>query len=364
MSSLVDRLDAAQRRWRPAAFTVGVFCKAGDDQAGYLSTLLSCYAFLAVFPLLLVLASVLGIVLRDDPGAQQWVLHSALADFPVIGTQLHANIHSLTLTRTGFGLTIGLIGTVWGARGLSTSAQWVCNSIWAVPYTRRGSWVHQQALGLALLGVIAASVLVTGAVSSVAGVGDGHAVWVEWIGAAGSTLVNAALFSLGFRLATAREVPTRSLVRVAVVTAVAWQALLTLGSYLVAHELRHSEDLYGVFGLVLGLMAWLHVQSRVTVLALEIECVRVRRLWPRTLDGPRLEPGDVRAFSAYALTQQRRENMVISVDYALADGSQPSAGTRASTPAKSVPAGRVPKTRPRSPARREAQNASATEDGA
>jgi YihY family inner membrane protein len=364
MSSLVDRLDAAQRRVRPAAFTVAVFCKAGDDQAGYLSTLLSCYAFLAVFPLLLVLATVLGIVLRDDPGAQQWVLHSALADFPVVGTRLHANIHSLTLTLTGFGLTIGVIGTVWGARGLSTSAQWVCNSIWAVPYTRRGSWVHQQVLGLALLGVVAVSVLVTGAVSGVAGVDESHPLRLEWIGAVGSAAVNAPLFGLGFRLATAREVPTRSLIRVACITAVVWQGLLTLGGYLVSHELRHAEDLYGVFGLVLGLMAWLHVQSRVTVFALELECVRVRGLWPRTLDGPRLEPGDMRAFTAYAPNRQRRDNMLISVDYALADGSQPSAGTRASTPPKSVPASRVPKARPWSPASREAQNASATEDGA
>jgi membrane protein len=370
MSSLLERLDAAQRRVPPVAFVVAVFRKAGEDQAGYLSTVLSFYAFLAIFPLLLVLATVLGIVLSNDTSAQQTVMHSALTDFPVIGTQLRANVHSLD--RTGVGLSVGLVGTVLGARGLSTSAQLAFNTIWGIPYARRGSWFHRQGRGLALLSVIALDVLVAGTLSSVSGVGDGHALWVEWIGAVGATLVNAALFTLGFRLAMARVVPTRGFVRAACATAVVWQALLSLGSYLVDHELRNSEDLYGVFGVVLGLLAWLHIQARVTVLVLEADCVRERKLWPRTLDGPKLVPADMQAYTSYAQMQQRRDNVHISVsyeadygaDYAPAGISQLSAGTRVSTPSKSVPAARVPKAKPRSPSRREAQKASATEDGA
>lgn len=363
MSSLLDRLDAAQRRVHPVAFVVAVFRKAGEDQAGYLSTLLSFYAFLAIFPLLLVLATVLGIVLSDDPSAQHTVLSSALTDFPVIGTQLRTNIHSLD--RPGLGLTVGVIGTVLGARGLTTAAQATFNTIWAIPYSQRPSWIHRQARAVLLLGVIALDVLVNGAFSSVSGVGDGHALWLAWLGAAGSTLANAVLFTLGFRLATGRDVPTRAFVRSACATAVVWQALLSLGSYLVDHELKHAEDLYGVFGVVLGLLAWLHIQSRVTVLLLEADCVRARRLWPRTLDGPNLVPADVEAFTAYAKMQQRRRDVVrISVDYEPAAVSQPSAGTRPSKASKSVPAAKVPKAKPRSPSKREVQKASATEDGA
>ena len=345
------------------AFVVAVFRKAGEDQAGYLSTLLSFYAFLAIFPLLLVLATVLGIVLSDDPSAQQSVMHSALTDFPVIGTQLRDNVHSLN--RTGVGLSVGLVGTALGARGLSNAAQSTFNTVWAIPYARRPSWLHRQALGLALLGVIALDVLVTGALTTVSGVSDGHPLWLEWLGGIGSTIANAALFTLGFRLATAREVPTRSFVRAACLTAVAWQALLSLGSYLVDHELKNSEDLYGVFGVVLGLLAWLHIQARVAVLVLEADSVRQRRLWPRTLDGPDLVPADLRAFTSYAQMQQRRRDVVrISVDYELPETSQLSAGTRPSRPPKSVPVGKVPKAKPRSPSRREAQKASATEEGA
>ncbi|HEX4790000.1 MAG TPA: YihY/virulence factor BrkB family protein [Actinospica sp.] len=314
MPTLIARLDAAQRRMRPTAFVVAVLRKSSEDQAGYLAVLLSFYAFLAVFPLLLVLATVLGIVLRDHPGVQQDVIHSALTDFPVIGTQLRANVHSLN--GSVFGLTVGLIGTVWGARGLSTCAQTACNTIWAIPYSRRPSVLRRQLRGLALLGVIVLNVMATGALSDLSAVGGGHPLWLEWTGAAATTVVNAVLFGLGFRLAIAREVRTREFVPAACATAVVWQALLSLGSYLVQHELRHAEDLYGVFGLVLGLLAWLHVQARVTVLLLEADCVRVRGLWPRTVDGPELVPGDKRAFDAYAAMQQRRPGDIrILVEY-------------------------------------------------
>lgn len=352
MPRLLDRLDAAQRAFRPAAFAVAVWRKAGDDSAGYLSVLLSFYAFLAVFPLLLVLATVLGLLLRNDPHAQQSVLHSALSEFPVIGTQLKANIHSLS--GTGFGLTVGLIGTAWGARGLSAAAQWACNTVWQIPYTRRPSWLHRQGRGLALLAVIVVDVLANGTLTTVSGVSDGHSLAVEWIGAIVSTLVNAAFFTLGLRLAIAKEVPVWSFLRAACATAVVWQALLSLGSYLVGHELRHAEDLYGVFGIVLGLIAWLNVQARVTLYLLEADCVRARKLWPRTLDGPRLVPGDLRAFESYAKAQQRRSSVRISIDYIHPDGlnaydeatSQWSAGTRSSTPSKSTVPAKVPKASP------------------
>jgi uncharacterized BrkB/YihY/UPF0761 family membrane protein len=313
MAATRARLDASLRRTRPTAFAAAVWRKAGDDHFGYLALLLAAYAFLSAFPLLLVLATVLGIVLRDHPNVQQEVMHSALTDFPVIGTQLRTNIHSLG--GTGFGLGIGLIATAWGAHGLATSTQFVFNTVWAVPYTRRPGWLVRQARGAALLAVVAVDVTVTGALSSVSGVGVAHGLPVQWLGAIASTVISALLFTLGFRLATAPQIPVRDFVRSACAAAVVWQCLLSLGTFLLDHELRHAEDLYGVFGLVLGLLAWLTVQARVTLLLLEADCVRARRLWPRTLLGDGLLPGDRTAFDDLARTQQRRPGMRIEIAY-------------------------------------------------
>jgi membrane protein len=48
-------IDRLQQRHRPIAFAVAVVKKFSDDQAGNLVALLTYYAFVAIFPLLLAL---------------------------------------------------------------------------------------------------------------------------------------------------------------------------------------------------------------------------------------------------------------------------------------------------------------------
>lgn len=91
VTRFVDPIDAAQRHrpWR--AFPVAVVKKFGDDGGGNLASMLAFYAFLAVFPLLLVLTTVLGYVLSSANGLRTRILDSAVVDFPVIGPQLRTN---------------------------------------------------------------------------------------------------------------------------------------------------------------------------------------------------------------------------------------------------------------------------------
>src|ERR1700746_968432 len=90
--NVVDRLlrpmdrSAPRRAW--CAFPYAVNKKFGDDQAGNLAALLAYYAFLSIFPLLLVFTTVMAYVLRGNPHLQQRILHSALVEFPVVGDQL------------------------------------------------------------------------------------------------------------------------------------------------------------------------------------------------------------------------------------------------------------------------------------
>lgn len=320
---VTDGLDRLQRRSPSCRFVLAVLRKFADDQAGNLASLLAYYAFLAIFPLLLVLVTVLGIVLRDDPSAQQRILHSALIDFPVIGTQLRTNIQSLG--RGGVGLVVGLIGTAIGARGVSIVAQRAFNKAWAVPYARRPSYIGRQARSIALLFVVGLAVLSTGTLSGmVVSAGDLRGLLVDAGALAGSAVLNIGFFLLGFRVATAAEVPTRNFARAAALSALAWQVLLSVGSYLVAHDLRHSEEVYGVFGLVLGLIAWLHVQAQLTLMLLEADVVRARRYWPRAINGDRpMEAGDQRAYVDYAKAQQRRDGVTITVQFDRAEVADP-----------------------------------------
>lgn len=137
-----------------------------------------------------------------------------------------------------------------------------------------------------------------------------------------SGLVNIGLFVLAFRLATAR-VPLRQLVPGAVTAALAWQVLLAVGGYVVSHQLRHASQVYGLFGLVIGLLAWLHLQAQITLYAVEIDVVRAHRLWPRSITPPPLTPADQQAYTRYAQTERRRPEQEVDVCF---DGTDRPAG--------------------------------------
>ena len=121
-----------------------------------------------------------------------------------------------------------------------------------------------------------------------------------------SLLLNMGVFWLGFRLAVEREIKARSMLPSAVLSAIVWQILQLLGTYLVAHTISKSSSLYGVFAVVLGLLAWLYLQAQLTLYAVEANVVSVLRLWPRSIAPPPLTPEDRRAYAMYAQIQERR----------------------------------------------------------
>ncbi len=311
---VLHSVDRLQQRWPGLAFPVAVWKKFGDDQAGNLAALIAYYAFASVFPLLLVLVTVLDIVLAHDPTLQQKILGSAFGQFPVIGPELKTNVHALH--ETGLALAIGLILTFLGTRGVASAVQNAFNTAWGVPYVRRPGFPMSALRSVALIVVVGTGIIATTLLSGLAGgaaasVLSGPAAYVGAI--AVSLLLNIGLFWFGFRLATASEVKRNELFLGAVLAAIVWQILQLLGGYLIAHVLARSNSLYGVFGVVLGLMAWLYLQAEFTLYAVEAAVVKARRLWPRTLAPPPLHDPDRRAYQLYAQAQQRLASEEIDV---------------------------------------------------
>ena len=311
MDGLLRRLDDFQQRHRWAGFGFAVVRKYGDDQAGHYAALLAYYAFLSVFPLLLVLVSVLGIALRDNPDLRTRVLDSGLASFPVIGNQLRADIHSLD--RSGIALVVGLVTTFVGARGLADAAQTAFNQLWQVPFTSRPGFPKSLLRSLAILLALALGATVSGFAAAAA---SGSApVWGRLALSAAGLAVSGGVFVLGFRVATASAVPTRALIPGALLAAVVWQVLLAVGGLIVAHYLNGASQVYGTFATVIGLLAWFALQAQVTLYAVEIDVVRARRLWPRSLANPPLTPADESVLRSYAQTQARVEQEEVAVGF-------------------------------------------------
>lgn len=329
-SRVVASIDAYQRRHRWLGFPVAVVYKFADDQGPYLAALITYYGFLSLFPLLLLLVTILGFVLQGDPDLQAELVDSALAQFPIIGTQLRESVDSLS--GSGLGLAVGIVGTVYGCLGVAGAAQNAFNRAWAVPRHQRPNPITSRLRSLLLLGVLGAGVLITTGLSGLTtgagalGVNVGTGLRVGAVVLA--TLANIGLFMFGLRVLTSREVPTRHLRIGAIVAGIGWQIVQLLGTYFVANTLRGANEAYGVFGLVLGLILWIYLLALVTVLAAEVNVVAQRRLWPRALltpftDEVRLTPGDKRAYTGYAESEQYKGFQVVDVGFEAPEEASP-----------------------------------------
>jgi membrane protein len=316
----VHAADTLQQRHAWLAVPVAVWKKFGDDQAGNLAALIAYYSFVAIFPLLLVLVTVLNIVLKNDPGLQHQLLNSTLSQYPVIGQQLG---HISPLTQTGLPLVVGLLGTFFGARGVAAAIQNALNTVWEIPIARRPGfpWSSLRSLGLMVvigLGLVFTTFLSTSASGGAARILPGHwataALVVSTVAALlVSLVVSIGVFWLAFRLGAAPEIGWRQLRLGAVIGGVIWQVLQYVGGYFISHQLAHASPVYGTFAVVIGLLAWLYLEAELTLYAVEFNVVVAYRLWPRSVAPPPYTEQDRQAFQLYAQVEERTKDMDIVV---------------------------------------------------
>jgi YihY family inner membrane protein len=322
------RFDCYQQHHRWLAISMAVVKKFGDDSAGSLAALVAYYAFVSLFPLLLVMTTILGFVLHGNPGAQQDVEKSVLGQFPVIGDQI--KVHALTGRVSS--LLIGLIVSLLGALGVTSAAQNAFDQVWAVPRKVRANFLKSRLRGLTLFAVLGILFLIatisTGLTSGIHGpLGKVAAILI-------GLAVNLALFTAAFRFLTSDTVPTRHLWVGVAFAAVLWTALQFFGGIYINHVVRHASAVGEQFALVIGLLLWLHLGAQMTLYAAEINVVLTRRLYPRSLFGPPAEPADEKTLTALAKVEERSDVEQVDVHFDHADESE--------APARSQPPARSP----------------------
>src|SRR6185437_13499876 len=136
-----------------------------DDQAGQLAALIAYYGFVSLFPLLLVLVTVLGFVLQDDPGLQQEILDGTLGQFPILSDQL--KLHSLS--GSGVALAIGIVGALLAGLGITSATQNAFNRIWHVPFKDRPNFLIARLRGLRMLAILGTLSIVSTTVAGFVG---------------------------------------------------------------------------------------------------------------------------------------------------------------------------------------------------
>lgn len=308
---------------------MAVVYKYFEDFGPYLAALIAYYAFVSLFPLLLLLATVLGLVLPGDPQLQHQLLHSALRQFPVVGDQLDKPEH---LGGGTLGLVVGILGLLYGGLGVAQAAQYAMNTAWRVPRNNRPNPFKARGRSLVLLGTVGLAAIATTALSTLGTAQAGSFGMALQAGVlAASVAINAAVMVFAFRFATTRRLSIRDVTPGAIAAAIAWQLLQSFGIFYVAHVVKNASATNGVFALVLGMQAFLYITATVVVFCVEINVVRVDRLYPRALltpftDNVELTHADRRSYANQAEAQRSKgfEDVDVTFSPTTGDAHPPS----------------------------------------
>jgi YihY family inner membrane protein len=310
---VIRKVDSAQQRNTALAFVFGVTKKFGDDNGGVLVGNMAYSAFVSLFPLLLVLVTILGLVASHDPSVRQKVLNAVAGQFPLIGHQLAGNVHSLQRSSV-IGLVVGLLVLIWGTTGLAQAGLFTMAQVWNLPGPARPGYAQRLGRAILFLGVLGLGVVVTTLLTGLDTFGHSSSLTAAAAQLL-ALLANIGVYAVAFRVLTAKGIPTRQLLPGAVAGGAGWTLLQALGTFLVHHYL-HSDSVYGVFATVLGLIAWIYLSVEITVYAAEINVVRTRRLWPRALVQPPLTEADRTSMALQVLQNQRRAEQHVDVTFA------------------------------------------------
>jgi YihY family inner membrane protein len=315
----VRRIDRFQQGHVVPAFVFGVMKKFGDDSAGTLAALIAYYGFLSLFPLLLVLTTLLGLFFAHDAAMQHRILDSTVSQFPIVGNQLSGRYGVSSLhAGSGIGLGVGLVGLVWGSFGVSQAAQRAMAEVWNVPGVTRPGFFPRLGRNVEFLAILALDVALTTFLAGFVTLGHGP-LWSQVLAAVTGLGASVILYVLGFRVLTPKTIKTNCLIPGAILAGVGWTILLNAGTLLIGHTLRHASQVYGYFGSVLGLISFLYLAAELTVYAAEVNVVRMRKLYPRSIAPPPLTPADRAVLSAIAEQGERRPEQRVHVEFSTPD---------------------------------------------
>ncbi len=284
---LTAGIDRLQRRYAFTAVVVGVTKRYGEDRAGNLIALITFYGFLSVFPLLLLLLTLVGLFFSGST-LQHDIVHSALSQFPVIGDQLGANVHAISRSNP-LAIVASILGLTWGSLGVTSSMQHATHRIWRLPLEAAPGLLPRTLKGIQLLGALLLIVVLSSVAAGASTIGTqyfgGGSVIPRALALIAALVVNLVGYFLVLWILSPRTTALRSLVPGIVLGAFGWTLLQALSGYLLGHKFHHASQIYGVFAIVLGLIFWINLGAQLFMYSSELNLVLLRHEWPRYVFG-------------------------------------------------------------------------------
>lgn len=182
---------------------VKVISAYGASQGGNYASGLAFNAFLAMFPLILGMLSIVGIVIHD-PATQKSLYNGVVSVFP--GDAHDAILQALTRVKEHAGILgiVSIIGLLWSGTSLFAAMEFALTKIFG---TKQRDMLRQRLMGLIMVVVFIAAVLLSVTANSAAAASPGAGV----LGAVLGALVLIALMVLIYRWVPNRTFPLKDI---------------------------------------------------------------------------------------------------------------------------------------------------------
>jgi YihY family inner membrane protein len=312
IQKLIQKIDARQRGHSWLGFPYAVMKKYGEDQGGYQSALLTYYGFLSLFPLLIVLTTLVSLTTGQHHALQTTIINSITDYFPKLGSQLSAHVHSLH--KSGVALLVGVVLTFYGAHGVADVFRYSINHIWQIPIKQRDGFPKSTIKSLSIVIVGGLGFMLASLLAGYAGT-VGHGFGFRLLSLAINAFILFCLFGFLLNTSLPHHVSIKQTWAGGAFAAIVLVLLQSVGSYLLARELKNLDSLYSTFAIALGLLYWLYLQAEVLYYAVVIAAVHSQKLWPRALDAKNPTQIDKQIYAKHAMKEAVLESETITADF-------------------------------------------------
>ena len=211
------------------------------------------YAFLSVFPLMLVALAILGFVFSGRPDLQAKAISTVFANLPNFGAAFQDVLNGVIANRVSLGI-VGFIGLLWSGTGFTRALDGGFSVIWERKSGRFWVWrLRGLAVILAVLLVGVLGLLVNSLIPLVSsltllrlGIQIVLALALNWV-----------LFLAIYIIVPRRHIHLKEVIVGALVAAVVWYGTQTAFQYYLG-TLAKANQIYGILGAALSLLLWLY----------------------------------------------------------------------------------------------------------
>jgi YihY family inner membrane protein len=261
------RIVPLRRRWHAVDLLLTALDGFRRHRTGQNAALVTHYGFLSVFPLVVVLTTVLGLVLRNRPDLQADIVDSALNQIPIVGPTLGDDPSKLSGSVVI--LLFGLVAALWAGMKAFVGLQSALDDIAEIPLDRRSNLAVVRLHALIGIGVVGIAQVGTAVMTSLVGAAPIPGVSKALLLVAAAA-TNALVLALCYRWLCSRRQPWRAVMPGAVVVGVIFAGLQLVGTAVVGRAIANASPVYGTFATVIGLMTWLSVHAFVALLGAEL----------------------------------------------------------------------------------------------